>query len=237
LTVINVAASARGYAFGAARPASAAARSTTMSSTASATTPSPTADDLEALREILRQNWWMIAIRGVLGILFGLVALFLPGITMLSLVLVFAAYMLVDGAFCTYAAFKAMRQRERWGWLLLQGLASIAAAVIAVIWPGITVIAFVILIAAWAIVSGCLMLAAAYRLDKEHGRWWLVFSGVVSLLYGALLVIAPVIGAIVLTWWIGAFSLVFGVLLLALAFKLRARRSERPRTKTAAQAA
>jgi uncharacterized membrane protein HdeD (DUF308 family) len=213
-----------------------------MSGTAGATNPSPrttvSADDLQALRDILRQNWWMIAIRGLLGVIFGLVALFLPGITMLSLVLVFAAYMLVDGAFCTYAAVKAVRQRERWGWLLLQGLASIAAGVIAVIWPGITVIAFVLLVAAWAIVSGCLMLAAAYRLDKEHGRWWLVFGGVVSLLYGALLVIAPVIGAIVLTWWIGAFSLVFGVLLIVLAFKLRARRGERPHAKTTtAQAA
>jgi uncharacterized membrane protein HdeD (DUF308 family) len=208
-----------------------------MSSTAGTTNPTAaSASDLQALRQILRQNWWMIAIRGVLGVIFGLIALFLPGITMLSLVIVFAAYMLVDGAFCTYAAFKAMRQREKWGWLLFQGLASIAAGIIAVIFPGITVLAFVLLIAAWAIVSGCLMFVAAYRLDKDHGRWWLVLGGVLATLYGALLVIAPLIGAIVLTWWIGAFSLVFGVLLLILAFKLRARRSERPQTR-AAQAA
>ncbi|MGC2780600.1 MAG: HdeD family acid-resistance protein [Bradyrhizobium sp.] len=178
-----------------------------------------------SLNAVLAENWWAVALRGVLGIAFGLIALFLPGATMLSLVLVFAAYMLVDGVFAIVAAVRAARQHERWGLLTFEGIADIVTAVIAVVWPGITVLAFVLLVAAWAIVSGCLMTAAAFHLDMEHGRGWLIFGGLVSVAYGVVLVIAPLIGALVLTWWLGAYALVFGVALLVLAFKLRSRRA------------
>jgi len=179
--------------------------------------------EYDLLIAMLARNWWAIGIRGVIGILFGLVALFLPGATMLSLVLVFAAYVFVDGVFGIISAVRAARQHERWGLLLLEGLVDIAVAAIAVLWPGITVVAFVLLVAFWAILTGALMLAAAFRLQIDDGRWWLVFGGVVSLLYGALLIVAPMIGAVVLTWWLGAYALVFGVSLLVLAFRLRAR--------------
>ncbi len=171
----------------------------------------------------LAENWWAIAIRGALGILFGLVALFLPGATMLSLVLLFAAYAFVDGIFGIVSAVRAAREGQRWGLLVLEGLVNIGTAAIAVLWPGITVIAFVLLIAAWAILSGALMLGAAFRLESGDGRWWLVLGGLVSLIYGALLVAAPMIGAVVLTWWLGAYALVFGVALIVLAFKLKGR--------------
>ncbi len=172
---------------------------------------------------LLARNWWAIAIRGAVGILFGLVALFLPGATMLSLVLVFAAYAFVDGVFGIVSAVRAAGQGERWGLLVLEGIVSIIVAAIAVLWPGITVVAFVWLVAAWAIVTGALLLWAAFRLDTDDGRWWLVFGGVVSLIYGALLIAAPMIGALVLTWWIGAYALIFGVALLVMAFRLHAR--------------
>jgi uncharacterized membrane protein HdeD (DUF308 family) len=171
----------------------------------------------------LARNWWAIAIRGVVGILFGLVALFLPGATMLSLVLVFAAYTFVDGVFAIVSAVRAAGQHERWGLLVLEGVADIAVAAIAVLWPGITVVAFVLLVAAWAVVTGALMLWAAFRLDVDSGRWWFVLGGVVSLAYGILLIVAPMVGALVLTWWLGAYALIFGVALLVLAFRLRAR--------------
>jgi uncharacterized membrane protein HdeD (DUF308 family) len=171
----------------------------------------------------LAENWWAIAIRGALGILFGLVALFLPGATMLSLVLLFAAYAFVDGIFGIVSAVRAAREGQRWGLLVLEGLVNIATAAIAVLWPGITVIAFVLLIAAWAILSGGLMIGAAFRLGSVDGRWWLVLGGLVSLIYGALLIVAPMIGAVVLTWWLGAYALVFGVALIVLAFKLKGR--------------
>jgi uncharacterized membrane protein HdeD (DUF308 family) len=173
--------------------------------------------------DVLAKNWWAIGIRGALGILFGLIALFLPGATMLSLVLVFAAYAFLDGVLGIVSAVRAARENERWGYLVLEGLVDIAAAAVAVLWPGITVVAFVFVIAFWAIVTGVLELMAAFRLDFIDGRGWLVFGGIVSILYGALLIAAPMIGAVVLTWWLAAYALVFGVCLVMLAFKLRAR--------------
>jgi uncharacterized membrane protein HdeD (DUF308 family) len=173
-------------------------------------------------RFVLAQNWWALALRGVLGIVFGLIALFMPGTTILSLVLVFAAYALFDGILAITAAVRAVGRHERWGYLLLEGVVDIIAAVAAVSWPGITVLVFILLLAAWAIASGILMIGAAFRLHEQHGRWWLVLGGVVSVLYGALLVAAPFIGAVVLTWWIGAYALVFGAALLITAFRLRA---------------
>jgi uncharacterized membrane protein HdeD (DUF308 family) len=176
-----------------------------------------------AMSAALARNWWLIALRGVLGILFGIVAFVVPGATILSLVLFFAAYMLVDGIFTIAAAIRAAQARERWSLLVLEGLANIACGVIAFLLPGLTVLVFVLLIAAWALISGGLMLAAAFRLHVEHGRWWLALGGLISIVYGVLLVIAPMIGAVVLTWWIGAYAFVFGIALLVLAFKLRSR--------------
>jgi uncharacterized membrane protein HdeD (DUF308 family) len=176
----------------------------------------------------LVRNWWAVALRGVVGILFGIIALVMPGATMLSLVLVFAAYMLVDGVLAIVSAVRAARHREKWGWLILEGIVNIVTAVIAVLLPGLTVVAFVLLIAFWALLSGGLMLGAAFRLKVDHGRGWLIFGGIVSIIYGVLLVIAPLVGAIVLTWWLGAYALIFGLALLILAFKLRARRDDHP---------
>lgn len=179
--------------------------------------------EYELMIAVLAKNWWAIGIRGVLGILFGLIALFLPGATMLSLVLVFAAYAFVDGVVGIVSAVRAARQHERWGFLVLEGLVNIAAAAVAVLWPGITVVAFVFLVAFWAIFTGILELAAAFRLQFIDGRGWLIFGGIISVLYGALLIAAPMIGAVVLTWWLGAYALIFGVALVVLAFRLRDR--------------
>jgi uncharacterized membrane protein HdeD (DUF308 family) len=182
----------------------------------------------ELMIAVLAQNWWAIAIRGAIAILLGLVAIFLPGATMLSLVLLFGAYAFVDGVFGIVSAVRAARQRERWGLLVLEGIVDIATAAVAFFWPGITVVAFVLLVAIWAIVTGALMLAAAFRLEIEDGRWWMVFGGIVSILYGALLIVAPMIGALVLTWWLGAYALIFGICLLVLAFRLRGRLNRLP---------
>ena len=178
--------------------------------------------------ETLVQNWWLFTLRGVLGIIFGILALIFPGPTILSLVLLFSAYMLVDGIFGIISAVRAIRRKEdRWGLLIFEGLLDIATGAVAFLWPGLTVVAFVWLIAAWAIVSGGLMTAAGFRLNIEHGRWWLVLGGLLSLAYGVLLIITPLIGAVVLTWWLGAYALVFGVALVILSLKLRSRQHER----------
>jgi uncharacterized membrane protein HdeD (DUF308 family) len=187
---------------------------------------SPGRDLLVAL---LARNWWAIGLRGALAIVFGLIALFLPGATMLSLVIVFAIYAFVDGVFGIVSAVRAAQAGQRWGLLVFEGLVNIAVAVISVLWPGLTAIAFVLIVAVWAILTGALELAAAFRLGTEDGRWWLVVGGLVSLVFGALLIIAPMIGAVVLTWWVGAYALIFGVALVVLAFKLKARLDEHQR--------
>ena len=181
----------------------------------------------EHLGEVLAKDWWLLALRGLLGVIFGIIALVMPVATILALVLLFSAYMLVDGCFALYAAVRAMRRRDSWGMALLQGIASIGTGVIAFFWPGITVVAFVLLLAAWSIVSGCLMLAAVRNVEGGYGRGWLIFGGIISLLYGFLMILAPLLGAVVLTWWLGAYSLVFGVALIVLAFRLRSERNRR----------
>jgi uncharacterized membrane protein HdeD (DUF308 family) len=177
--------------------------------------------------ETLVQNWWLFTLRGIFAIVFGLLALIFPGPTMLSLVILFSAYMLVDGIFGIISAVRAIRRKEdRWGLLIFEGLIDIAVGILAFLWPGITVVAFVLLVGAWAIVTGAVMTAAGFRLNVSHGRWWLALSGVLSLAFGTLLVITPLIGAIVLTWWIGAYALAFGVALVIFSFKLRSRQHE-----------
>ena len=194
---------------------------------------STSAASLDPLNAILAQNWWVVGLRGALGIVFGLIAFFFPGPTMLSFVLVFAAYALVDGVIAITAAIRAVRQRDRWGFLTFEGIVSIAAAVLAVLWPGLTLLIFVMVVAAWAIVTGALMFAASPNLDTDHGRWWLALGGVLSIAYGILLIVAPLIGAVVLTWWIGAYAFGFGIALLILAFRLRSCRMKMNRQQDA----
>lgn len=177
----------------------------------------------------LAQNWWLFTLRGVFGIVFGCLALAFPGPTMLSLVLLFSAYMLVDGIAEIISAVRAIRQKTRWGFLIFAGLLNIAVGIGAFLWPGLTVIAFVLLVASWAIVTGALMMVAAFRLNTEHGRWWLVLGGLLSLVYGALLILAPLVGAIVLTWWMGAYALAFGIALVIFSFRLRSRQQQSAR--------
>ncbi len=186
------------------------------------------ADSIRSLgmSEALSRNWWLVGLRGVLAIAFGVFTLFMPGITMLSLVAVFAAYMIIDGGFTIGSAVRAAQRHERWLLLLLQGILSIAVAIIAIMWPAITVLAFVLLVAAWAIVSGGLTFFSAFRLKQEHGRIWLALGGLASIILGVLLVLAPIIGAVVLVWWIGIYALIFGGVLLVLAYRLRARQQE-----------
>ena len=190
----------------------------------------------EAMNDVLANNWWAVAIRGVLAILFGIIAFAMPGITMLSLVIVYAAYSLVDGVLGIIAAVRGARRGERWGWLLLNGILGVAVAAISVLGPGLTVLAFVLLVAAWALVSGAFMVISAFRLKRDHGRIWLGLAGIATFAFGVLLVIAPLIGAVVLTFWIGAHALILGVMLLVLAWKLYSHRTKSPTHMAAAGA-
>lgn len=191
----------------------------------------------QAMNDMLADNWWAVALRGAVAILFGITAFSMPVVTMLSLVFVFAAFSIVDGVFGIVMSVRGARKGERWVWLLLSGIFGIAAGVVAALWPGLTVLAFVLLMAAWALISGTLMLISAFRLKIDHGRVWLVIGGIASIVLGVLLVISPFIGALVLTFWTGAHALVLGGTLLVLAYRLRSHRTGLPGNLAASGAA
>jgi uncharacterized membrane protein HdeD (DUF308 family) len=177
----------------------------------------------DALSEVLAERWWAVGLRGILAIIFGLICLLTPGIAVGTFVIVFSAYMFVDGGFAIISGIRAARGGERWGLLILEGVVDLAAGVVAVLWPAITLVALVWIVAIWAIVSGALMLASAFSLNLDYGRWWLALGGIASTIFGILLIIEPLIGAVVLTLWIGAYALVFGVFLLVLGFQLHSK--------------
>ena len=181
---------------------------------------------LDAMSTVLARNWWLVALRGVFAILFGIIAFVAPLATILTLVMFFSAYMLVDGTFGVVASVRAAQRDERWGLLLLEGLLDILVGVAAFLMPAAAVWAFIYLVALWALVSGGLMLAAAFRLHLHYGRWWLVLGGVISILFGLALLINPGMSALVLTWWMGGYAFAFGVMLVILAFRLRGRHEE-----------
>jgi uncharacterized membrane protein HdeD (DUF308 family) len=178
----------------------------------------------DAMSEVLAQRWWAVGLRGILGIIFGLICLLTPGIALRVFVIVFAAYMFIDGVFAIISGIRAARSGESWGLLILEGIVDLAAGVVAILWPALTLVALVWIVAIWAIVSGALMLAAAFSLNLDYGRWWLALGGIASTIFGILLIIEPFIGAVVLTLWIGAYAVVFGVLLLVLGFQLHSKR-------------
>ncbi len=174
---------------------------------------------------LLARNWWVMALRGVVAILFGLVAFGLPGLVLLTLVFVFAAYLLFDGLLAMIAGLRAASHHERSGMLLLEGVLNIATGVVVGLFPFGAVLALVLLTAAWAIVTGAVMLAAGVRLHHTHGRLWLLVGGGLSVVWGVLLLVAPLLGAVVLAWWLGFYAVLFGIVLLTVALRLRPHRS------------
>ena len=188
----------------------------------------------DALSELLARHWWAVGLRGILAIIFGLICLLTPGIAVGAFVIVFAAYMFVDGVFAIISGIRAAPSGEQWGLLILEGIVDLTAGILAVVWPAITLVALVWIVAIWAIVSGALMLGAAFSLNIDYGRWWLALGGIASLIFGILLIIEPFVGAVVLTLWIGAYALIFGIFLLVLAFRLNSKREARLRKEAAA---
>jgi uncharacterized membrane protein HdeD (DUF308 family) len=169
----------------------------------------------------LAQNWWLLLLRGIAAIIFGVLAFIWPGITLFTLVLLYGAFALVDGVLAIAAAIKGGSPVPRW-WLAVVGVAGIAAGVLTFIWPGITALVLLIFIAVWAIVLGVMEIYGAIKLRKEiDNEWLLIAGGFLSVLFGILLLVWPGAGALALVWLIGAYAIVFGVIYIAFAFKLK----------------
>ncbi len=169
----------------------------------------------------LARNWWAVVLRGVLAILFGVLAFIWPSITLFVLVLLFGAYALVDGIFALIAAITNRTKSNR-VWVLLEGIAGVIAGIVTLFLPGITAIALLFLIAAWAIITGILEILAAIELRKGiSNEWLLALSGILSVVFGILIAVFPGAGAMGIIWAIAAYAIVFGILFVFLGFRLR----------------
>jgi uncharacterized membrane protein HdeD (DUF308 family) len=173
---------------------------------------------------ILIGNWWALAIRGGAAIVFGIIAIVAPGLTATALILVFGAYLLIDGLFAFVAAQRAAHRHGRSWPLIVEGLLDIAVALIAFLFPGATLVALVYIIAIWALLSGIALVSAGIALLRLSGHLLVVLGGVLSIALAIVLLVHPIAGIVALAWWLGAYALIFGVVLISAAFRLRHRR-------------
>lgn len=180
-----------------------------------------------AKQALLASNWWAAALRGVCAILIGSIAILAPAVTLVALVMIFAAYSIVDGIFAIILAVRGARQHERWGWLALNGVISIAAAAVALFYPAAAAIAFGILFGVWALISGVTSIVAALQLSNDHGRWWLLIAGIIALFFGFLAVWDVDLGMLALSYLVGFQAFLAGFALLGLAYRLRTRNADR----------
>jgi uncharacterized membrane protein HdeD (DUF308 family) len=172
--------------------------------------------------DITNRTWWLLVLRGAFALLFGILAFVWPGITLASLVLLFGAYAFVNGILAVVMAVRAPKGRPGVAGTLILGLLSIAVGVLTVFAPGLTALSLVVLIGAWAIVTGAFEIAAGIKLRRiMSGSWALVLSGALSIVFGVLVLLMPAAGALSLVWLIGAYAIVFGILLLTAAIRLK----------------
>jgi uncharacterized membrane protein HdeD (DUF308 family) len=185
------------------------------------------ARDLNPMVESLARNWWLLMLRGIASVVFGVLAFVWPGITLFALVLLYGAYALVDGVLAIAAAIKG-RGRAPTGWLVLVGVLGIAAGIVTFLWPAITAFALLVLIGVWSILHGILEVVGAIRLRHEiRGEALLILGGILSIAFGVIVLLQPGAGALALVWLIGAYAIVFGGLFVALSLRLR-RHATRP---------
>lgn len=176
----------------------------------------------KTLATILFRNWWVLLLRGLISIAFGILILLQPGISLAALIICFGAFALADGILGVWTAFTGSKEHESWWVLLLEGLLGIGVGVLTFVAPGITALALLFYIAIWAIATGVLEIVAAVRLRKEiEGEWWLILCGIASVAFGVFLMAQPGEGALAVLWLIATYAIVFGLLLVLLALKAR----------------
>lgn len=177
------------------------------------------------MKSTLAINWWIWALRGGLMILFGVLALLWPVVAWLFVLASFATFAFLSGILAIVVAVKGQAQGRWWWALIIEGVLGISAGVMTIIFPGLTELALLLIIAYWAIVTGVLQVAAAVRLRKEiEGEWLLAIGGILSVLFGLALVLMPTAGALAIAWMIAAYSIAAGVLFLLLGLRLRTAR-------------
>ena len=170
---------------------------------------------------LFTKNWWVLLLRGIVAVLFGILAITRPGITLAVLVLLFGIYAVVDGCLALFAAIGGWSHREDRWLLLLEGFIGIGAGILTLRAPGITAVALLFFIAAWALATGVLRIVAAIRLRKEiTGEFWLALSGIAAVVFGFLIMMNPAAGALAIAWLIGWYALFLGAMLVMLSIKL-----------------
>lgn len=176
------------------------------------------------MKRYLAKYWWVFLLRGIFGILFGILAFAMPGITLATLVIVWGAYAFADGIISLWSAATGSTHGDD-RWLVgLQGVVGLAAGIITLIMPGATAIGLLIAIAAWSLVVGVLQIAAAIKLRKEiEGEFWLGLSGLVSILFAMFIIARPGSGALAVIWILGTYAIIFGVFLIAFAFRIKGK--------------
>lgn len=182
-----------------------------------------TQENLESFRSNLSRQWGWIALRGVVAIVFGVLAFIMPWGTALALAVAWGAFAFVDGVLGVFSGWQIHKKGQRWWPYLLFGLTGVVAGLVSLAWPGITILALVYVIAFWALFGGVTQIAAAIRLRKEiDGEWSMIFGGIIAVLLGLLLLFRPPGEAVLaITWIIGFYALISGIFALALAFRVR----------------
>jgi uncharacterized membrane protein HdeD (DUF308 family) len=171
------------------------------------------------------KHWWVFLLRGIVAILFGIGTFVWPGMALVVLVAMFAAFTFVDGVAAVIASIRHRTEVKHWWAYLLEGLLGVGVGVVTWFWPGITALALLFMIAFWAIATGIFEIIAAWKLREEiTGEWALGLAGALSVAFGVVLVLRPGAGALAVVWLIGVYAVVFGILLTVVAFKLRGSR-------------
>lgn len=168
--------------------------------------------------------WWLILLRGIVAVLLGLISLFSPNSTLVAFVIIFGIYAVIDGVAAIYMAITSRKEQKLWSWLLIEGVLSILAGIIALVWPGVTLLVIGFIIGFWAVFLGITQISQAMSLKREGSSvWgWLLAAGIVVLLWGVFVFIfAPGVGLLTVLWVFGIFALVFGIWMIAVSLQVR----------------
>lgn len=179
------------------------------------------AERIQGMNDLLARNWWALVLRGAIAVLLGILAFLMPGVTVATLAILLAVYLLVDGVFAIVGGIRAARAHERWLPFILEGVVSLIAGAVAALWPAASLFALVWLVAAWSVVTGFAEIMSAWRMDRAHGKWAWGIAGALSVLFGLGMWVMPAFGLLAIAWSVASYLIAFGVLALVTGFRLR----------------